>query len=234
MTNNLLILLSGWIVSVIIFIVLRSRYSKVKSAVANRNEHVTEKTEENHTEKSKTEDHENDWYLVPTDFTGLLSEYVPDKYYKSCEEIDKEYETVRKRGLPESIKTYWLHRNSLWSYGMYLRHLAYVKRDEWEAYLKTLVKLEDESSNYSYFSFLKDPVYYQGCAYVEKDQYDLYKDLITNPIEPESLSTTEKGAQTWFFRIGGQYFDSDTPSYWLFLYRKFGYLNKDKLEVTNE
>lgn len=229
MMNNLLIFLSGWIVSVIIFIVLKNRQSKVKAAVANRNEHITETTEEN-----KTDDHEGEWYLVPTDFTDLFSEYVPDRYYKSCTEIDKEYETVRREKVPKNIKSYWLYRNHSWSYGMHLRHLYYVKRDEWEAYLKTLVKLEDESLNYSCFSFLKDPVYSHGNAYVEKDQYDLYKDLITNPIEPESLSTSEKGVQTWFFKIGDRYFDSDTPSYWLFLYRKFGYLNKGKLEVTNE
>jgi hypothetical protein len=229
MMSNLLIFLSGWIASVIIFIVLKTRHNKVKTAIADCNERVADVTEEN-----KTDDHEGEWYLVPTDFTGLPSEYVPDTYYKSCVEIDKEYEAVRREGVPESVKTYWLYRNSSWPYGRHLRHLVYVKRNDWSNYLKTLVKLEDESLNYSCFSFLKNPIYYQGSVYVEKGQYDLYKNLITNPIEPESLSTTEKGVQTWFFKIGGQYFDSDTPSYWLFLYRKFGYLNKDKLEVVNE
>lgn len=229
MMSNLLIFLSGWIASVIIFIVLKTRHNKVKTAIANRNERVVEAAEE-----SKIDDHEGEWYLVPTDFTGCSPEYVPDTYYKSYVEIDKEYEAVRIEEVPESVKTYWLYRNSTWSYGRHLRHLVYVKRDDWSNYLKTLVKLEGENLDYGCFSFLKNPIYYQGDVYVEKDQYDLYKDLITNPIEPESLSTTEKGAQTWFFKIGGRYFDSDTPSYWLFLYRKFGYLNKDKLEVVNE
>lgn len=229
MMSNLLIFLSGWIASVIIFIVLKNRQNKIKATVANRNEHIVDAAKE-----SKTDDHEGEWYLVPTDFAGFSSEYVPDTYYKSYVEVDKEYEAVRREEAPESVKSYRLYRNSSWSYGSHFRHLVYVKRADWSNYLKTLVKLEGESLNYCCFSFLKNPIYYQGDVYVEKDQYDLYKDLITNPIEPESLSTSEKGVQTWFFKIGGRYFDSDTPSYWLFLYRKFGYLNKGKLEVVNE
>lgn len=229
MMSNLLIFLSGWIAPVIIFIVLKTRHNKVKTDITNHNERVADVTEE-----SKTDDHEGEWYLVPTDFTGCPSEYVPDAYYKSCVEIDKEYEAVRREEVPDGIKTYWLYRNSPWSYGRHLRHLVYVKRTDWSNYLKTLVRLGDRSLDYSCFSFLKNPIYYQGKVYVEKDQYNLYRNLITNPIEPESLSASERGVQTWFFKIGDRYFDSDTPSYWLFLYRKFGYLNKDKLEVVNE
>lgn len=46
MMSNLLIFLLGWIVSVIIFIVLKTRHNKVKTDITNRNEHIADVTEE--------------------------------------------------------------------------------------------------------------------------------------------------------------------------------------------
>lgn len=148
--------------------------------------------------------------------------------YPSFEEMKKNLATDRYYG------AYGLEGWIVKSY-LSLHCTAYYKKSEVEELLKTLEVVDkDLLPLFSRFSSLvlppvsgleedwKDLKYY-----ARKQDLDFVKNLTTRELKPVSFPNSEG---TWFFKINDDYYDSDTPNYWLFLYRKFGYLNKEKLE----
>lgn len=148
--------------------------------------------------------------------------------YPSFEEMKKDF--VARRDYGYYGLEGWLVKSVFSFY-----NTPYYKRSEVEELLKTLEVVDNELLPlFNMFRNLVLPPildleedWEKSKYYARKQDLDFVKNLTTRELKPESFPNSEG---TWFFKINDDYYDSDTPNYWLFLYRKFGYLNKEKLE----
>lgn len=157
-----------------------------------------------------------------------LNDIKKEVTYPSFEEMEKDFVVDRNYG--HYGLEGWMVRSD---FGFY--RTAYYKRSEVEELLKTL-EIVDKNllPLFNRFSCSVLPPILNADEnwenikyYARKQDLDFVKNLTTRELKPESFPNSEG---TWFFKINDDYYDSDTPNYWLFLYRKFGYLNKEKLE----
>lgn len=175
--------------------------------------------------KSKKEEAKKD-YNETTLFS--LNDIEKEITYPSFEEMEKDFVVDRNYG--HYGLEGWMIRSA---FGFY--RTAYYKRSEVEELLKTLEIVDKKLIPlFNRFSCLVLPPILNADEnwenikyYARKQDLDFVKNLTTRELKPESFPNSEG---TWFFKINDDYYDSDTPNYWLFLYRKFGYLNKEKLE----
>lgn len=210
-------------IAIVIFLIVESNSKKRKNPLVTKPSPSPKKNN-------------NCLYVIPTEVYDIEN-YVPEKTYNTLEELYEDYETIsvhnysyfRNELNKKCITTYNLYGPRL-NLGTWMRVL--VKKDDLEKLLGRLVKLHGKQLAYKKFPMLKPPFYYKGEEYVEKDQLELFKDWVTNPRKPYTFPDSPK--EGWFFKLGKEYYDSDTPSYWLFLYRKFGILRKGKLNISEE
>ena len=152
--------------------------------------------------------------------------------YPSFEEMTKDFVADRNYG------AYGLEGWMICS-AFCFHQLARFKRSEVEELLKTLEVVDKELLPlFDRFNGLVLPPVSgleEGWEnlkfYARKQDLDFIKNLTTKELKPVAFPESEG---TWFFKISDKYYDSDTPNYWLFLYRKFGFLNKEKLEEFND
>ena len=108
----------------------------------------------------------------------------------------------------------------------------FYKNSEVEEVIKNLVELPaDLEDIYNKLRGRNCPILdYRGTLYVPPAELERCKNWASVERKPLVFPDTEG---VWFFKLGDTYFKSTTPSYWLFLYNQFGYLNQEKLTEEN-
>lgn len=149
---------------------------------------------------------------------SLATEIEPDAIYHSYSDLIKDYLPCGRHRGSDYFKEYFVDgRNMLPS--------KYIKKSEVEEQIKGMVKVDHDIDMFTKIVH-KEPGFYDGAYYTTNEDLEIYKDYITNERKPMKLDNAE-GA--YFFEINGTKYMTDTPSYWLFLYKEFGFLKEDKL-----
>jgi len=148
------------------------------------------------------------------------------KLYSSLEEFYEDYSPAGD-SYSQYLPTYLMHSPVL-----SIQRNIYIKNSEADEVVKSLVELpEDLREIYPMFDNLPQPFFWENTLYVKPEELEFCKKWISEEITPEVLPGTEND-KSYFFKLKDQYFESSTPSYWLFLYKQFGYLDVSKLKET--
>lgn len=153
---------------------------------------------------------------LATDFS-LDAEVEPDAIYNSYGDLINDYLPCGRRG-SDYFKVYYVD-------GRHMRPSKYIKKSEVEEQIKGMVKVDHNIDMFTKIVH-KEPGFYKGAYYTTNEDLEIYKDYVTNERKPMKLDNAE-GA--YFFELNGTKYMTDTPSYWLFLYKEFGFLKEDKL-----
>ena len=147
----------------------------------------------------------------------LDADIEPDAIYNSYGDLIKDYLPCGRHG-SDYFKVYFVD-------GRNMLPCKYIKKSEVEEKIKGMIEVD---SNIDMFTKIvhKRPSFYNGAYYTTNEDLEIYKDYITNERKPMKMDNAE-GA--YFFEINGTKYMTDTPSYWLFLYKEFGFLKEDKL-----
>ena len=147
----------------------------------------------------------------------LDADIEPDAIYNSYGDLIKDYLPCGRHG-SDYFKVYFVDGRSMLP-------SKYIKKSEVEEKIKGMIEVD---SNIDMFTKIvhKRPSFYNGAYYTTNEDLEIYKDYITNERKPMKMDNAE-GA--YFFEINGTKYMTDTPSYWLFLYKEFGFLKEDKL-----
>ena len=145
------------------------------------------------------------------------------KLYCSLEEFYEDYSPAR-----DSYSRY-LPIYLMYSPILSVQFTTYIKNSEADEVIKSLVELpKDLHEVYPKFNNLLQPFFWKDTIYVKPEELEFCKKWISEEIVPEVLPGTEND-KSYFFKLKDQYFESSTSSYWLFLYKQFGYLDVSKL-----
>ncbi len=116
---------------------------------------------------------------------------------------------------------------------------TYVRKEDVKKLIESLVVLDDNLygvyKDLSDKGLVMDPVFNyldekDSNYYVAKEELEVVRNLVTKEVKPRYFPGSEG---TYFFNVLNRDFASDTPNYWLFLYKEFGYLDKAKLRDYN-
>lgn len=151
---------------------------------------------------------------------SLATEIEPDATYNSYGDLIEDYVPCGRHRGSDYFKTYFVS-------GLHMRPSKYIKKSEVEEQIKGMVEVDHNIDMFTKIVH-KEPGFYKGAYYTTNEDFEIYKDYITNERKPMKLDNAE-GA--YFFEINGTKYMTDTPSYWLFLYKEFGFLKEDKLAI---
>lgn len=151
---------------------------------------------------------------------SLATEIEPDATYNSYNDLIEDYLPCGRHRGSDYFKEYFVS-------GLNMLPSRYIKKSEVEEQIKSMVKVDHNIDMFTKIVH-KEPGFYGGAYYTTNEDLEIYKDYITNERKPMKLDNAE-GA--YFFEINGVKYMTDTPSYWLFLYKEFGFLKEDKLAI---
>lgn len=151
---------------------------------------------------------------------SLATEIEPDATYNSYNDLIEDYLPCGRHRGSDYFKEYFVS-------GLNMLPSKYIKKSEVEEQIKSMVKVDHNIDMFTKIVH-KEPGFYGGAYYITNEDLEIYKDYITNERKPMKLDNAE-GA--YFFEINGVKYMTDTPSYWLFLYKEFGFLKEDKLAI---
>ena len=147
----------------------------------------------------------------------LDADIEPDAIYNSYGDLIKDYLPCGRHG-SDYFKVYFVDGRSMLP-------SKYIKKSEVEEKIKGMIEVDNNIDMFTKIVH-KRPSFYKGAYYTTNEDLEIYKDYITNERKPMKMDNAE-GA--YFFEINGTKYMTDTPSYWLFLYKEFGFLKEDKL-----
>ena len=151
---------------------------------------------------------------------SLATEVEPDAIYYSYSDLIEDYLPCGRHRGSDYFKEYFVS-------GPNMLPSKYIKKSEVEEQIKGMIKVDHDIDMFTKIVH-KEPDFYKGAWYTTNEDLEIYKDYITNERKPMKLDNAE-GA--YFFEINGVKYITDTPSYWLFLYKEFGFLKEDKLAI---
>ena len=174
--------------------------------------------------KKKEDVKENLYHVTP-----ISSNYKSDakytKLYKCATDLEEDYDTRNMYSDSHYVPLFMLE-------GPCVGSTVKAYRKDIEEAIKGLIELP-KAYELAYEKFARQalipPFYYDGKSYVKEEELDKLKGWLSEEVKPKVFSNS-LGDKVFFFKLGEEYYESDTPSFWLFLYKHFGYLNESRLQ----